>query len=218
MVGGRLYLVRHGQTAFNKDGKMAGVTDLDLNDHGRLQARRMADYLADAPIDTALVSPLSRARETARIVLEGRSLSDALRIEPGLIEMNFGEWEGLSFADIYKRNPELMNVWINDPEKFAFPGGEEFTGFYKRVVDCYETIIEPEMLGGKNVLAVTHGGVVLCISIYLLGLPLTQFFKLRVDNGRVTAFDVHPSYGRRCVALNAGPRLPKQVPIPVEKR
>lgn len=141
-----LHVVRHGETDWNLGRRVQGHTDIPLNDEGRRQARLLSTQLAAIPFDAAYSSDLSRAAETARILLGPRSLS-VIACE-GLREKHFGTWEGLTDVDVRERFPQAVNG--------AWGDGETADEMGQRVVTTLARIADSHPNG--QVLVVTHGG------------------------------------------------------------
>ena len=110
----RVYVVRHGETAWSLSGQHTGVTDLSLTDNGRAVARRLQPILGRESFSLVLTSPLSRARETCELV----GLGSSAVVEPALVEWNYGEYEGLTAKQIHERNPGWLIF------RDGCPGGE----------------------------------------------------------------------------------------------
>ena len=115
-----LYLVRHGETDWNRTMRIQGHSDIELNDHGVAQARRLGARLARWRIDRAIASDLVRAQETARLALGDRAIP--LELDGRLRERNFGEWEGLTREEVEARDPEGARRWREEPWTFRPPG------------------------------------------------------------------------------------------------
>ncbi len=153
----RLILVRHGQTLHNVAGKVAGWTDSPLSDVGVAQAERLAVYLAARyRLDAVVSSPLQRARRTAEAIGRRAGLGPTDRED--LKELNFGELENLTEAEISARHP---GIWaasqVLDDHTFAWPGGESRAGFYLRVRRAFQEIVAAHP--DQTVAVVSHGGV-----------------------------------------------------------
>jgi probable phosphoglycerate mutase len=148
-----LLLVRHGETDWNAEGRLQGQTDRPLSDFGRLQARELADELADEQLDAIYASDLARARETAEIVGERLGLSVAL--DPGLREKDWGTWEGLTAVQ-------------RDRVEFV---GESTEEHQERILRTLRRIAERHPSGAR-VLVVTHGGSMRRVQTATLGLAL----------------------------------------------
>lgn len=151
-----LLCVRHGQTAWNAARRFQGQTDVPLDTEGRLQAAALAAHLRGVPIDRALSSDLSRARETAETILAGRGID--LGVEPRLREMRFGEWEGLDWSQITERHPDLPKDSWSDPRRYIPAGGESFEEVNARVGALVEEL-RASAGSEERILLVTHAGV-----------------------------------------------------------
>ncbi len=177
-------LIRHGQTAWNKDVRFRGRADLPLDDTGRVQARRVADRLRSQPIRAVYASPLSRAVETAR------PLADALNLpvqpRPGLLDIDYGEWQGLTPEEVSARWPELHRLWQQSPDRVAIPGGESLPVVQRRAMTALASLTERH--GGETVVLVGHQVVNKAILLAVLGMPLSAFWRIPQDTGCINAF------------------------------
>lgn len=151
----RLLAVRHGETAWNRDTRIQGHTDIDLNDHGRWQARRLAEALRDEPIAAIYSSDLKRARDTAQAVAETRTLPVHAHI--GLRERGFGRFEGHTWDELELHYPTETLAWRKRMPDFAPPGGETLLQLRERVVGTALDLAARHP--GEQVLLVAHGGV-----------------------------------------------------------
>jgi broad specificity phosphatase PhoE len=172
----RLILIRHGETDTNKARLALGRADVELNEHGRWQAQRLALSLKDKPIDAIYSSPLKRALATAEPIASSHALE--VQVDEGLIEMDIGEMEGLTFQQVGERYPHFLQVWLgaqaaNEP----MPGGERLLDVQDRAWQAIERIREREEEG--TVAAVTHNFVILTLLCRVLGLELADFRRLR---------------------------------------
>lgn len=180
----QLYVVRHGETAWNKEEVFRGRKDVPLNETGQKQAQLTGQYFLNKGIARIFSSPLGRAIQTA----EGISKATKMPIEvmDELTDMNFGAWEGLTLREVEKLYPEELGVWRNSPQKFRAMGGENLVNVRKRVVKGLQTMITNEQ---ESVVLVTHR--VLCKIIVLLSLriPNSHFWKIRFDPASVTLIE-----------------------------
>ena len=147
----QLLLLRHGQTELSVDQRYSGLGDPELAQLGHTQAAAAAVWLAARPITAVLTSPLRRARQTAAAVAEE---TDApLVVRPGLVETDFGRWEGLTFAEARARDPDLHGRWLGT-EDVAPPGGESFRAIGERVAAELAAVVRdyPQ----ETVVLVTH--------------------------------------------------------------
>lgn len=151
----RILAIRHGQTDWNADSRIQGHTDIALNALGEWQAGRLAQALGDETLDVLYSSDLARARQTAAPLAARKGLE--LRIDTGLRERGFGEFEGLSFAQIEQRWPEQAAAWRQRDPDFGARGGEVLRDFRNRVVATVDRLARAHR--GRNIALVTHGGV-----------------------------------------------------------
>ena len=150
-----LTLVRHGETDWNRIRRFQGQLDVPLNELGQLQARRLAQALADDPFDLVLASDLTRVRATAAPLLAQRgwtAFHDAR-----WREQHYGAFEGQDVATLRREQPELWRQYGEHRADFAPPGGETTRQFYERVHAAVREVVERH--AGLRVLIVTHGGV-----------------------------------------------------------
>ncbi len=162
-----LVVVRHGATAWNHSGRFQGRTDVPLDDVGRAQARAVGAGLMGERFDLAVASDLGRARETAELVLAGRP--PALELDARFREMDFGAWEGLTWAGIVEAQPELA-ADAAGPRELRPPGGETFAQVIARVEPALRGLCERAASEGlRRVLLVTHAGVLHAVLRVALG-------------------------------------------------
>ena len=151
----RILAIRHGQTAWNADSRIQGRTDIELDTKGLWQAERLATALSDESLQAIYSSDLQRARQTAAPVAEHHRLE--LRIDTGLRERGFGDFEGMSFTQIEQRWPEAAARWRRRDPDFGPGGGEVLRAFRERVVEALERLARAHR--GQCIALVTHGGV-----------------------------------------------------------
>ncbi|GED98534.1 histidine phosphatase family protein [Gordonia crocea] len=147
----RLVLLRHGQTPLSVDRRYSGRDDVALTDVGHEQAALAAARLASWPISAIITSPLQRTRQTAEPLAAATGLP--VTVDEGLIETDFGQWEGLTFAEAAERDPELHRSWIGDIE-VAPPGGESFADAARRVAAARAAIVAAHP--DETVVVVSH--------------------------------------------------------------
>jgi len=176
-----LYLIRHGETTHNAEGRVQGHTESHLSDLGRKQAARLRERLLDAPITRVFVSPLARAVETARIAFEDRvpiSARERLR------EIHLGIWEGQRAEDLRNTYPEEVRLWFQHPSAMRISGAETVRKFRGRVSAEMRHILREVPDGGFAVVA--HGGVICTYLTYLLGMKLDNIWRFKIRNASVT--------------------------------
>jgi 2,3-bisphosphoglycerate-dependent phosphoglycerate mutase len=172
----RILAVRHGETAWNRDTRIQGHTDIELNEHGRWQATRLADALRDEPIDACYASDLLRALETAQAV--ARTRGQNVTTHTGLRERCFGRFEGHTWAELEHRFPEESLAWRKRVPDFAPAGGESLMQLEARVVSTVQEIAARHP--GEQILMVSHGGVldILYRAATRLGLQAPRSWEL----------------------------------------
>lgn len=173
----RLLLARHGETAWNAEGRYQGREDIPLSPKGEGQARALGDRLRDLRIDRAVASPLSRARRTAELAL-GEARAGMLSFDEGLLEIAHGDWEGLLAAEIRERDPERARAWRDTPHEVLMPGGESLPQVAERAWDAL--LRASAGLGADDtLLVVAHDAVNRVLLCRVLGLPLAQLWRFR---------------------------------------
>ena len=170
-----LYLMRHGRTDWNDQHRLQGRTDVELNDAGREMARAAAAEYKDVNFDICFCSPLKRAKETAQILLEGRSVP--VEYDDRLMEMSFGEFEGL--ADSFKSADCPINMLFWKPDEYvALGGGESLEELFAREKKFLLERVDPLIGQGKDVL-------IFCIfwnCCIEKNIPVEHFWDAGIDN------------------------------------
>ena len=182
----KLILVRHGETETNRLGRIQGVSQAPLNKHGLEQAAAAARALRpDAPF-TLYTSPLRRAVQTGEAIARRVGVS-AIR-EDGLIEMDVGEFEGLTGRQLRSRFPDVMRDWDENAFETVMPGGESLATVRDR---AWKTVLRlADLHGDETVVAATHNFTIQMILCTALGMPPNNFRNLRIDLGSITRLDV----------------------------
>lgn len=166
----RIFLIRHGETDWNREARYQGQADIDLNATGRGQAEKLSVRLRSEKIDRIYSSDRIRAVRSAEIIFRGREIA----IEADLREISFGVFEGLNYEEILKRYPEVHSRWMRKPFDSAIPGGEKPSDFRKRVLRAFRCIVSSNK--GKIVAIVAHGGPVNVIVRHLLSARVPDDF------------------------------------------
>ncbi len=172
-----IYLVRHGETDWNLFNKANGVTDTFLNQTGIAQAKLQSENLRNVNFDACFCSPKTRARQTCEIVYQG-----PIVLDNRLAEINFGEFEGADTTDAEAMKLAWQAIMSGDK------GTESFKAFMKRCCDFCDMVMEEHK--GKNVLIVTHGGIVRVIDYYFNGKPKDyDFWPSVIKTGGLLTFE-----------------------------
>jgi probable phosphoglycerate mutase len=185
-----LYYVRHGLTDWNVQQRLQGRNDVPLNPEGRAQAVRCGEILRDlivrdgrAPAELGYVSsPLIRARTTMEIVRATLGLEPAgFHVDARLAEIAFGEWEGLTYADVLKRDKDVVAKRESDKWGFLPPGGESYAQLTVRMRAWYETV-------DKDTVVAAHGGTARALIAHLGIAPPQDATHYSIDQGVVYVF------------------------------
>ncbi|XCP83698.1 histidine phosphatase family protein [Roseburia hominis] len=187
----RLYIIRHGETDWNKLRRLQGQVDIPLNEFGRHLAKETALALRDIPFDFAVTSPLSRAKETAYLVLGERDIP--VLEDARLKEMGFGEYEGLCCREEGWNipDPDFRN-FFDAPENYQPPkNGESFMQLSKRLDSFLTELYQNPDCQNKTILLSTHGAALCGILRLIKGNPISRFWDGGVHrNCAVTIVDV----------------------------
>lgn len=194
-----IYLVRHGQTTWNAEGRFCGCgSDIPLNDEGHWQAHQLAERLKEVPFTAIYSSPLLRAYQTAEVIAAVHRLS--IRIAPDLREMDYGEWEGMKVEEMESKFPDAERRRREDPMNFAAPKGERFADFTKRVIAAMQRI--PDSHKGETICVVAHQGVNRVVLCWVLQADFSLWRRLRQDSACVNLFQVRDDGLWRLVTAN----------------
>ncbi len=187
----RIFLVRHGETHWNREGRFQGQIDVPLNENGRAQAMAVADFLRDVTFHHALTSPLSRPRETALAILQHHP-KVKLEAEPALAEISHGDWEGKFEPEVEAKYPGELQRWRTTPAAVQMPGGENLQQVRDRVVKAWERWLDRWQRDGltpHNVLVVAHDATNKVLLCHICGLGVENFWLFKQGNGSVTVID-----------------------------
>ena len=180
----QILLVRHGETQWNAGAIFRGRADIPLNETGLQQAAFLAGYLSNYKIEAIYSSPLQRARKTAEIIASRHSLG--VRLEPGLLDLDFGEWEGKLLQQVQEEYGELFVQWSTAPEKMIFPAGEGLEEVKQRAVRVVNEVIARHQ---RTMVLLSHRVVLKVLICHLLGLDNSHFWNIRLDTCGMTTFD-----------------------------
>ncbi|GAJ07152.1 unnamed protein product, partial [marine sediment metagenome] len=178
-----IILARHGETEWNVKEIFRGRIDIELNETGIKQAELLAEYLIDLKIDAIYSSPLKRALKTAEIIASHHKLD--VKITPGLIDFNFGKWQGSTHQEVKDKYKELYAEWISSPEWVKMPAGESLNEVRERARGVVDDVIAK--YEGTLVL-VSHRVVNKVLICALLGLDNSHFWNMRLDTCGITSF------------------------------
>jgi len=166
-----LVLVRHGETTWHGENRYAGVSEVPLAGAGLEQAARLATWASSAGLSAIWSSPLARALATAAPCADRAGLP--MHVDARLRELDFGDGEGLTSAEMGRRFPAALAAFAIDPVGGHLPGGEDPVAAVRRFVECLRDIADHQP--GSRILVVTHTTVIRLALCHLLGTPLEDY-------------------------------------------
>jgi broad specificity phosphatase PhoE len=188
-VHGSVILMRHGETEWNREGRVMGRTPVELSAAGREQVAAAAEFARDLKLDLIVTSPLVRARQSAVIVAE--RLGGVELVEDGrLTEVEYGRWEGMTFQSLL--NDELYQRYKEHPVTIPTPGGETLAQAQSRGLAAVHDAMGANH--GRRVLFVSHGDIIRTVICHFMRLELAHFRRLRVDNATFSALELADSF------------------------
>lgn len=182
----KLFLIRHGQTDWNLKEKIQGSCDIELNDTGIKQAEEMSNKVIKENYKFSKIysSSQKRAVKTAEILSHATDV-DSISIK-GLEEMNLGQWEGLSWAEVKEKYPIEYEEWYINRRYTRPPKGESYQDMLERVLTAIHNIINENC---DDIAIVTHSAVIMCLQCYITGTPFDEMMKFKTDNATITEID-----------------------------
>ena len=182
----RMILVRHGQTEWNRVERFRGRADVPLDETGLAQAEATGRRTAADVIPAAVYSsPLARAVKTAEAIAGHFAL--AVQVHPGLADIDYGEWQGLTPDEARARWPEINHAWYNAPHTARIPGGETLDDLRARAMAAVAELAARH--AGQSIVLVGHTVVNRVILLGVLGLGNERFWRLRQDTCAVNVFE-----------------------------
>ncbi len=194
-----VYLIRHGATVVSGRDPFAGSIDVELSDEGRTQAVQLGKRLASAPLAAIYCSPMGRTIETASLVGAPHGLTP--QTDPGLREINYGQWDGLDKAVVAEQFAENWAQWQEDPYGTAPGGGDSGASVLARALPALQQIVEQHR--GQTVAVVAHKGTNRLLISSLLGLDVRRF-RDRLDQhpAALNLLEVSPHFQVRLGLFN----------------
>jgi broad specificity phosphatase PhoE len=180
----KLYVLRHGETEWNKEEIFRGRKDIPLNAAGMKQVVKAGGYFTGKPVEKILSSPLSRAVQTAQAI--GRVTGVPVEATEELTDINFGVWEGRSLKDVEEHFPADLALWRASPQDLRVEGGETLAEVRERVWGCIKEI------GAKQkgaVIVATHRVICKVIVLSCLGIDNSHFWDMRFDPASITLLE-----------------------------
>jgi len=181
----RIIFARHAETGSRYQGRYIGSTDLPISEEGRRQAQSLAVRLLEYQPVHCLASPMLRTRQTAELLCGFLAIPGST--DDHLTEIDFGEWEGMSFPEICRSYPGAVDDWAANGAEFQFPGGDKTGDFWERMRGA-ATIVSG--FRESPLLVVAHGGVIRSLLCHYLGLPMASYLLFNVQPARFAVVDL----------------------------
>jgi len=182
----KIYILRHGETQWNKEEIFRGRNDIPLNEVGLKQAELASYYFKDKGIERIFSSPLLRAMQTAEAV--SKTVGGDIEIVEEFIDINFGIWEGLTVKEVEKNFPEDFDIWVKSPQMLNIKGAETLEAVRKRIASGFERILSEK---SENLLIVTHRAICKIIVLFLLDMGNEFFWTMKFDPASITLLEKH---------------------------
>jgi phosphoserine phosphatase len=184
-IRGVALLMRHGETQWNREGRVMGRHPIELSPEGRAQVEAAARFAHSIKPDLIITSPLVRARQTAEILSEGMGGIEILE-DADIAEVLYGRWEGLTYHDLIE--DEHYMRYRKAPHEMATPGGETIGEVQARGVAAVMRAISANH--GRRVLFVSHGDIIRTVLCHFMTMEIRHYHRIRVDNATLSAVQI----------------------------
>lgn len=182
----KIYLVRHGETEWNREGRSQGCgNDIPLSELGLMQAKAIGNRLKNEKIDLFFSSSLKRAFQTANEIARYHNKEVIMYRE--FMEISFGEWEGMRFNEIKEKYLDIYKIWRDTPHIAKVPGAESLLEIKERSMPKLMEILNSNE--DKNILIVSHGITIKVLIASIMGIDLANLHKIRQDNTALNIFE-----------------------------
>jgi len=180
----KVYVVRHGQTAWNLEEVFRGRMDIPLDETGKKEVHLAGEALKDQTLHAVYSSPLSRSMETAENIAKFHDLP----VTPleAIIDISYGDWEGVSLQKVREKFPELYELWLQEPHKVRFPNGETLNEVRLRTLGAIENLVAKHHKETIALVAHRVPNKVICCA--LLGLDNSHFWRIQQDTASTNLF------------------------------
>jgi broad specificity phosphatase PhoE len=193
----QVVVIRHGRTEWNRIERFRGRADIDLDEVGKKQAEATAKRIAEFDVSAIYASPLRRTITTARILSEHLNLN--VNPLPGIIDIDFGEWQGLTPEEAAARDGSLYSQWRKHPHLVTFPRGESLADVRSRAADAVENVLM--QADNKTIAVVSHKVVCQILILHFIDLDNSHFWQVGQDVSAVNLFHIRDGIPS-AVALN----------------
>ncbi len=175
-----IYIVRHGETEYNKGELFRGRKDIPLNEEGRQQAERLGAYFKGKDVARIFASPLMRAQETARGIRE--TTRAPIETLGNFTDMDFGVWEGVALKEVRRLYPDQFALWREVPQRLKIEGGESLAVVRKRIRKGMQKVFKE----GRDCVIVTHRVLCKLMVLWALKVPNSRFWGIKFDPASVS--------------------------------
>lgn len=187
-----LHLIRHAEVETCYQSVFGGRIDMNLSSQGEQQARTLAKYLEGFPLDTIFCSPMKRVQQTLAPLLQAvRPVPITL---PELYEVDFGDWTGLSFAEVHARYGRQAHEWLHLLDAGQIPNAEKVATYRQRIEGCLQEILRAG--SGRTSAVFCHGGVIRMLLALLLKLPFAEMDRFEVEYTSISTVVLKPERAR----------------------
>lgn len=180
----KIYVVRHGQTAWNLEEVFRGRADIPLDDTGKKEVHLAGEALKDETIHAIYSSPLSRSMETAENIAKFQNV-DVAPLN-AIIDISYGDWEGKSLAEVQKKSPDLYELWLKEPHNVRFPNGETLEEVRIRTIEAVDHLVDQHKDEAIALVAHRVPNKVICCAF--LGIDNSNFWRIQQDTASTNLF------------------------------
>lgn len=182
----KIIIIRHGAIDNKYRGRYIGATDVPLSEKGLEESAAIGKYIANINCDHIFASPMLRVKQTLETALVPEKIKNVEYME-NLREINFGDWEGMTFEEINAKYPNQVNDWVGTLNKFGFPNGSNVKDFHNGIKLFKKTLVDSS---GSSIMIFAHGGVILALICSILGIDKDKMLAFKVDRGSITTLDL----------------------------
>lgn len=186
----KLILIRHALTTDNQENRLSGYIDSTVSEKGKIQIDKLTKYLEKEHIDKIYSTTSSRTKDTIKKIAELKNIE--LIEKDTLREINFGDFEGITFDEIKISNPDEFEKMIKEGYYYKYPNGESLVETYHRVANEVDRIIEDNK--DQTILICSHGGTIRNIITHLISKSYNYHWNFRIDNASVTILEVENGF------------------------
>lgn len=180
----KVYVVRHGQTAWNLEEVFRGRADIPLDETGKKEVHLAGEALKDETLHAVFSSPLSRSMETAENIAKFQNIN----VTPleAIIDISYGQWEGKPLVEVQEKFPDLYALWLEEPHKVRFPEGESLEEVRERTMDALDKLVAKHQNEAIALVAHRVPNKVICCA--LLGIDNSNFWRIQQDTASTNLF------------------------------